>query len=307
MAKANAKEVALLGKAEVTAGINSIPAAATDAIRLAERPALALDFSPLEDKSISQAFGDGVADIIGKAMKLDVTFYIRSGGGLGVRPDFSPIIECAGHNVTLAALTSVSIAPVTALGASRKTSTFYYYEDGLLYKFVGAMSTFTFSAPIDGWMMAKGSIMAPYLEPTVAALPAGLAYQVSDPIKVTPSDIATEGGVAIQIGSFDFDSSVAISEIRKIGLEEIQMDDRPKPTVSFSKRSLGTAADFQRLMAASLVEFKSIVGAAGNRITFTGPQGQMESMAPEVENNHINRKIGIALRGRDSAYSFLID
>ena len=303
---ANSREYALLGKAEATPDVDAAPTPALNAIRLATRPSFTPDFGENEDKSIAQAFGDGKSMLYGKGLKLDVEFYMRSGGGLGVVPDWAAIIECAGHNVVPTANAKVTIDPVTATGTSRKTSTFYYYEDGLLWKFVGAMATFTFDAPIDGEVRGKASITAPYAAPVETALPAGLAYQTSDFIKVAPTDVVTDSGT-VSVGSYAFESSASIVQRRLIGADQVHMEDRPKPMVTLSKASLGTVADFNRLVNSTTAALHSVFGSAGNRITFDAPQGQYVSIKPTADGIHMNREVGIALRGRDAAYQIVID
>lgn len=304
------RDVVLLGKAEVTPGTDPVPAPGTDAIRLAEKPEFTTDYTALENKSVKQTYGDLPADIISKAMKLDVKFFLRSGGGLGIRPDFAPVIECGNHNVTLNAGVSVVIDPVTALVASRKTSSFYYYEDGLKWDFIGAMlAGLTIEAQMDGAVMASASILAPFKAPAEAALPGGLVYQSSDRIIVSPSDVVTDSAVAIKIGGYTFESSISTSEERLVGANEIHMDDRPKPMITFTKASLGTKADYDRIEAMTKGAFSSQFGAAGNRFNLTGPNCQFESIKGTVEGIRNRREIGLALyeNSGDDAYQIVLD
>jgi len=306
MALTDARTYALLGKAEATVGTDPTPTPALNAIRCMSKPVFSADYGESKDESITDQFGDGVSKVFGKSMSLEVQFYLRSGGGKGVRPDFAPIIECSNHNVVSTANTSVLISLLSGRGAARKTSTFYWYEDGLWWKFVGAMANLTAEFPMDGNIIGKATILAPYLAPLETALPAGLVYQSSDPITVLPTDVVTDSGV-VKVGSFGFDSSIAVSPRRLIGEEQVHMDSRAEPMITLSKSSLGTPADYNRLLNSSLAEVKGVFGAAGNRLTLTAPQGQYKSVAPKTEGVHQNRDIGISLRGRDNAYSILID
>jgi len=303
------RDYALVGAEEATPGVAVVLNPALHAIRLMSKPAFNPEYLEREDKSIAQAYGDGISSVIGKTMSLEVSFYLRSGGGLGIIPDFAPLIACADHNLVSTLNTSVLISPTSARGSARKTATFDWYDNGLVYHFVGAKaSAFTFEQNMDGSVTAKVTILAAYADPQPAAvLPATLAYQQSDKIDVMASDVVTEAGISIAVGSFSFDSSLAASQARYIGQTEVHTDDRPKPTITFSKASLTFAADHGKLLASTLAIFTSKSGAAGNRITFSAPQGQYTSLKSKANNSLVDDECVIALRGRDSAYQILID
>ncbi len=300
---------ALLGKIETTPGTDAAPAAGTDAIRIISATPN-LDVSPLEYDAVKQTFGKRVGPLDERAMSLDVEFYIRSGGALGTVPDFAPIAHAAAHTVASVANTSVSIDPVTAIGSARHTASFYYYEDGLQYKYIGAVcSAFSIDFPLDGEIRAKATITAPFLAPTAVALPTGLTYQSSDPIHPRPADVITDAGTAIRVGSFSFDSGIAGSVRRLIGGAEANVTARDRSKITISKDSLGTVADITRLTGVTAGSFSAVMGSAGNRLTLSSAKAYYGNLKSETQDVLMMRTIDLLLdeTNGDDAYHILID
>lgn len=307
----SAKQSLLLGKIEATPGVDAAPTTVADAIRVIGRPKLTVNAPLMESDALKTTFGKPVAGIVDEqSLQLEVEFYIRSGGVLGAMPDWGPIAHAASHTVTANAGTNVTINPITALGASRHTSTFYWYDDGVLWKLVGAVcSAFAVSAPIDGLATGKATIIAPFAAPVAAALPAGIAYQTSNPIKPKPADVITDAGAAIKVGSFEFDTGIQAAVRNLIGGSDANVTDRPRSKVTFSKDSLGTVADYDRLRQATSGAFQAQFGQAGNRVTISAPKAYYASVGAEAQDNLMMRNIELWLDevNGDDAYSIVID
>ena len=303
----SALQTALLGKIEATPGVDAAPAAATDAIRVISAQ-LKVDAAPLDVEQLKPTFGKGVGPVHEQSLTLDVEFYVRGSGTLGAAPDWGPIAHAAGNVITANAGVSVSIDPITAL---QRSSTFYFYEDGLVWKLIGAQASgFTIEAPLDGYLRAKATLIAPYAAPVAAALPAGLAFQTSDPVKVKPSDVITDAGAAIKVGSFSFDAGIAARVRQLIGGADTVFDGRDRPKITLTKESLGTVADYTRLTGLTKGAFSAQFGAAGNRITISAPNASYGSVAPGRDNAVMQREIELWLEettAGDDAYRILID
>jgi|GEM_PF-5308578 len=305
----SAKKKALLGKIDITPGTDPVPTGAANATRIISATPN-LDLSPIEQKVISQTFGNLQHGVDAKGMGFDVELFMRAGGTPGTSPDWAPIAHCSGHVVTVNAGTSVVIAPTTpGVGANRRTATFYLYADGLEYKFISAVcSKFSIDAKIGDWLRCKATLLAPYLAPTAVAIPGTLTYQTTAPIKVGTSDVITEGGTAISVGSWSFDAGVSASVHRWIGAEEAQLDDRAKPAIALSKRSLATAADIAAFTGQTQAIFNAQFGAAGNRVTFNAPKASYESLKMSEDGMNTNRDIGLVCyqTNGDDAYSITL-
>jgi len=305
----SALNIALLGKIETTPGTDAVSVAANNAIRIITATPN-LDISPMEYDAIKQTYGKLVGPLDERAMTLDVEFYMRSGGALGALPDYSPIMHGASHTVASVANTSVSIDPVTAIGATRHTSSFYLYHDGLFYKFIGAICTAcSIDFPLDGLIRAKATIAAPFLAPTAAALPAGLAYQSSEPIHPRPADVITDAGTAIRVGTFSFDTGITGSVRRLIGGSEANVTGRDRSKITISKDSLGTVGDVTRLTNVTAGAFSAVMGSAGNRLSLTSSKAYYGTLKSEAQDALMMRTIDLLLdeTNGDDAYHILID
>lgn len=308
MVEATSKDKLLLGLEQVDPTTPIAVTPGDNAIRIMEGH-ITNNITPAEGKIIKQTFTEIPADMIKEAFKLDISFYIRVGDNLGDLPDWAPVVACSNHNVVSDPGVSVAIAPFTGLLANRKASTFHWYEGGLLYVLENAMATFSYDAPIDGYITGTASIMAPFKLPTVAALPGGIAFQTSNRILVSPSDVVTDVD-PVCVGSYTFESSAEVSERRLIGCEEIHMDGRPLPMVNISKKALGTMDDYNRLLNGTLGTFTSVFGAAGNRFTLTAEAGQLRALQVAEDGIHMNDELGISLHetvAGDDPYSILLD
>jgi len=301
---------ALLGKVETTPGTDAVPTGAANAIRVESVGPVQPGIDPIVQKSVKQTWGDDAPDMNAKMMSLEVAFYLRGNGSVGTALDFAPLLHCSAHTVTVNALTDVTVDPITTgPDAARQTSTFYYYEDGLEYQFIGAVASFSLEAPIGGYLLAKATIVAPWKDPTSVALPGTLTYQSARPIQVKNSDVVTDSGTPIAVGSFAFDSSVATDVTQMIGESQALVTDRPKPAITLTKRSLGTPADITRLLALTAGAFSGVFGSAGNRFTLSAPAAQFESVKPSEDGLFNTREIALQLNesSGDDAYQIVFD
>jgi len=305
----SALKKALLGKIEPTPDTDAAPVVGTDAIRIITATPN-LDVSPLEYDAIKQTFGKLIGPLDERAMTLDVEFYIRSGGGLGVSPDYAPIMHAAAHTITPTASTSVAINPITATGAARHTATFHYYEDGLLYKYVGSVcSACSIDFPLDGLIRGKATIVAPYQKPTAAVFPAGLVFQSSEPIHPRPADVITDAGTAIKVGTFSFDAGIAGAVRRLIGGSDASVTSRDRSKITISKDSLGTIGDVNRLTGVTAGAFSAVMGVAGNRLSLTSAKAFYGTLKSETQDALMMRTIDLLLdeTNGDDAYQILLD
>ncbi len=305
----NALNKVLLGKAETTPGSAVVLAAGTDAIRIISAKIDVLA-DVIVNKAVKQTFGDLPHQMATKGLQLDVEFYLRAGSGLGVSPDYAPILHCSNYTVTPTGGTDVVISPHTGVGSTRHTATFEYYEDGMKWSLVGAMATLKVDAPVNDWVKASASIFAPYADPVAASLPTGISFDASDPIAASQASVVTDVS-AVQVGAFSFDTSASVEVRNLMGGSEARMTSRDKPTITMTKASLATAADFTRLTGMADGAFSAVFGSAGNRVTISAPRARYEKVASVEDGVNMNRDIVLALYetagGGDDAYSIKID
>jgi hypothetical protein len=256
---------ALLGKVEAVKGTDIVPTG-TEAIRV-NSFSITTDMAVLENKVVKITAGNLPHDIGKKMMTLEVEFKMRYSGALGTECETSPILQCCALTQTLDPAVDVEFAPST-IPAATKTATFYAFKDGLRYNFVGAVGNYSKSATIGEYTICTATISAPYLAPTVVAVPALTYSDVGSPIVFETADIFNDGAV-IKVGSFEFDCGNNIEEHYVTGDHSFEVSDRA-PTITFTKDSVNTAAELAALAAGTDVSFSATFdGGTGNKLTFT--------------------------------------
>jgi hypothetical protein len=132
----------LLAKTESSYGVDASPTAGTDAmlvenlawsnegLRMNERPAVRASFGKLK-----QIYGGTL-----KTITFDCE--LKGSGTAGTPPEIAPLLRACGLGETIVPATSVTYNPVSALVES---VTIYYYQDGILYKLLGARGNVVFN------------------------------------------------------------------------------------------------------------------------------------------------------------------
>jgi hypothetical protein len=265
----------LLGKVEAVKGTDIVPTG-VDAIRV-NSFTIATDMTVLDNTVVKKTAGNLAHDIGKKMMTLEVEFKIRFSGALGTEGELSPIFQCCALIQTLDPAVDVEFAPST-IPAATKTSTFYAFKDGLRYNFVGAVGNMTLSATIGEYVIGTATISAPYLAPTVVAVPTCTFSDVGSPIVFETADIFNDGAV-IKVGSFEFDCGNEVVEHYVSGDHSFEVSNRA-PTMTFTKDSINTAAEIAALAAGTDVSFSAILdGGTGNKLTFTAPVARRTSLS----------------------------
>lgn len=265
----------LLGKVEAVKGTDIVPTG-VDAIRV-NSFTINTDMAVLDNTVVKKTAGNLAHDIGKKMMTLEVEFKYRFSGVLGTEGELSPIFQCCATTQTLDVGVDVEFAPAT-IPAAAKTSTFYAFKDGLRYNFVGAVGNVTLSATIGEYVIGTATISAPYLAPTVVALPTCTFSDVGSPIVFETADIFNDGAV-IKVGSFEFDMGNEVVEHYVSGEHSFEVVNRA-PTITFTKDSINTAAEIAALAAGTDVSFSAILdGGTGNKLTFTAPVARRTSLS----------------------------
>jgi hypothetical protein len=266
---------ALLGKVEAVKGTDIVPTG-TDAIRINSLN-VSTDFAILDNKVVKVTAGNLPHDIGKKMMVLEVEFKLRFSGTLGTTFEASPIFQCCAATETLDVGVDVELAPAT-IPASAKTSSFYAFKGGKRYNFIGAVGNITMSATIGEYVICTATISAPYLAPIVVAVPALTYSDAGSPIVFETADVFNDGAV-IKVGSFEMDFGNEIEEHYVSSDHSFEVKDRA-PTMTFTKDSVGTAAELTALAAGTDVSFSaSFDGGTGNKLTFTAPVARRTSLS----------------------------
>lgn len=266
---------ALLGAVESVKGTDEVPTG-TDVIRINSLN-INTDMTVLDNKVVKLTAGNLAHDIGKKMMTLEVEFKWRFSGGLGTVPELSPILQCCAATETLDVGVDVEYAPAT-IPAAAKTASFYAFKDGLRYNFIGAVGNLTLSATIGEYVTGTATILAPYLEPTVQAVPALTYSDAGSPIVFETADIFNDGAV-IKVGAFEMDFGNATEEHYVTSDHSFEVMDRA-PTITFTKDSINTAAELAALAAGTDVSFSATLdGGTANKLIITAPVMRRTSLS----------------------------
>lgn len=294
----------LLSKVEGTKGVDSAPVPASDLIM----PNGELQISLPTEKDtgegdIKGTFGPGDSVTLKQTLGLEISSRVRGLGGVGgaLTPDIHALLIASGHAVTLAgdgmATPRTATYKPTSVAATieNAAATTYFYEDGLLYKLLGGVNTLSFEAAM-AVLMAKASIQAGYVAPSVIALPAWSAPD-GEIFRMTSALCAiTEDGSAINIGSFTFDCGVDVQENYETGSHFFEIANR-NPTLVIDPKAVATVADFTALTNSTGFAFiATFTNSVGETLVFSAPNAQLNEISSADRAGRITRQKTFSLK-----------
>lgn len=292
-----------LSKVESVKGTDAVPTVSADLILPNG------DFAPsipseqdMGDGDLKGTFGPGDSVTTKQSMSLEITTRVRGlgqGAGALLTPAIHPWLLASGHTVVTAGdgatvARSATYTP-SSVEVNLKSTTDYAYEDGLLYKLLGAVGPVSFEASMAA-LMAKSTRQAKYTAPTVVALPAWAA-PTQKIFRMTSALCAvTEGGTPINIGAFTFDPGTDVQEANETGNFEFLVANR-NPVVSIDPRAVATAADWLALTnATSVAIIATFTNEIGETLVFNAPKAVPSEIAPGDRAGRITRAKKFSLK-----------
>jgi len=266
----------LLCKTEVTKGVDAVPVAATDALRVLARVNPAVNRSNVDRTAVKQTMGNlaHVADP-DPSVQLTIECELKGSGTAGVAPDWGPLVQACRTIETIVAGTSVTYNPSTAV---EKTATIYVYIDGVVWKLTGCVGTCSITTNPGEFPKATFTMSAAYVAPVAATVPAGAAFDTSIPKVVSTTDVVTDGGT-IDVGSFAMDFGNDVQEHKVIGDHQFVVSGRA-PTLTITKDSISTAAEWVAVDSGTTASLSGTFNAGvGNNIAITAGNGVRQSVA----------------------------
>lgn len=277
-----------LEKIESTEGTDSVPVPASDLVL----PNGDIDIEVPTEQDMGEGdlkgtFGPGDSVTLKQSYGLSMTTRVR---GLGVGaaallvPAIHPALLASGHAVVTAGDGSATARSATytpsSVQANLKTATRYWYENGLLYKLLGSVNGLSFEASMAA-LLAKYKVQSKYTAPAAQALPAWAAPD--EKIFRMTSALATlsEGGSAVQIGAFTFNSGTTVEETYETGFHGFRVANRA-PTIQIDPRAVdGSKADWDALTnATALAIVATFTNELGETLVFTAPKCVPSENAP---------------------------
>lgn len=292
----------LLAKIEVTKGTDSVPVVGTNAIRI-KSGKVSLNQDVVARSVLKQTMGD-LAHLIGKqVVQLELEVELHGSGAAGTAPEYGCLLQACALLETLVVSTSAAYDPLTT---SHKSISIYWYEDGLLWKLLGAVGKCSFSAQIGAVPSLKFTFMAPYSAPTAVADPTGAVYQSAAPIVMSSADVLNDGAV-IKVGAFSVEDGNDVQHHYTTGQNEFIVANR-KPKLKITKDSISTAAEWTALNAGTTASLSATFGAtAGNRLVLTAPVAKREGVASgtRADRHTLEVSYGLFESTGDDQFKFL--
>lgn len=293
----------LLVKVESAKGTDAVPTPSADLILPNGDLNIAIPTEQdMGDGDIKGTFGPGDSVTTKQAMSLDVTTRVRGlGQGVGalLTPDIHPLLLCSGHTVVTAGDGSATARSATytpsSVEANLKSETGYYYEDGLLYKLLGAVNGLSFEASMNA-LMCKATLQSKYTAPAAQALPTWASptqkiYRMTSAL----ADVS-EGGSTVNIGAFTFDTGTDVQEANETGNFYFEVANR-NPTIKIDPRAVATAADWLALTNATSVQIiATFTNELGETLVFTAPKAVPQEIAPGDRAGRITRQKTFSLK-----------
>jgi hypothetical protein len=288
-----ARNKMLLYKVESTKGTDAAPVAGSDLIL----PMGDLQIAVQTDQDtgageLKGTFGPGASVTIKQTLSLDVESRVRGlgqGAAARTQPDVHPLLMASGHAVTTSGngtstARSAQYKP-TSVVANLKTATAYLYEDGLLWKLIGAVNDLQFTASMDA-LKVRAKIQSKYTAPTTAAVPA-LTAPTERLFRMTSTLCTLSDGASLNVGSFTFDAGVSVEEAYETGLHEIQVVDRD-PMITIDPRAVATAAEWTALSNATSVALTAtFVNELGETLVFFAPKAVPKEITRQTRAGQI--------------------
>jgi len=283
---------ALLAKLEVTKGVDSVPVAGTNDIQVVSlKPTPTAE---IVDNPVVKATMGNKAHLIGRqTIEVAVDANMKASGVLGTAPELSPLLQACGLTETVVTAVSVDYAPSSVSG--RKSVSAYAYDDGQVFNVLGAVSNLALDATIGQALKATFNLKAGFdIAPAVAAAPVP-AVNATQPIVMLSADIITQAGAAIKAGAFKLDLGNEFGDHNTTGQNEFSVANR-KPTITITKDSLSTPADWNALIGSTSIALVATFGTvAGNKIVITANNAQLSSVAAGERNEVLTTELAFNL------------
>jgi len=292
----------LLAKLETTKGTDAVPVVGTDAVRVRSFK-VKKNTTAIDRKVVKQTMG-ALAHLIGKeTVSIEIVAEIRGSGAAGTAPEVSPLLQACRLAETVVASTSVGYKPSTS---TEKSASIYAYIDGLLWKLIGAVGTAKVDSSMDAVSIVTFSMQAAYAVPTVVAAPAGSVFDSTQPIVMSSATVVNDGAV-IKVGKFGMDFGNDVQNHYITGENSFVVANR-NPTLTLSKDSINTAAEWTALSAGTNTTFSAALGSvAGNICTITAPVMRKKDIAyaERAERDLVELTYGLYESASDDQFQIL--
>lgn len=269
------KRKAITAKAEGTYGVDSVPAAATDAILCRN-----VSIEPLQltydQREFALPWFGGFGKIPSDGfVKLDFEVEAAGSAAAGTAPAYGPLLKACGMGETIVAVTSVTYAPVS----TENSVSIYMYIDGRLHKILGSLGTAVLMFEAGKVPIYKFSFIGLFSTPTDSALitPTVSAYikpVAVNKVNTTPATLHTFSG---KFASLSLDVGNVLSPRTLVNDQSVGFTDRKSVGSVTLEDELIATKDWWTIVKAGTTGALAFTHGtvAANKIQLTGPAVQL--------------------------------
>lgn len=283
------KRSVVLVKDEVTYNTDSVPVAGTDAV-LCESMSWAFSHARMHArKPVRPSMAPLQSIYAGTLINVSGKCEIKGSGTAGTAPEIAPILRACGFSETLVAVTSATYKPQSNQ-ANHKSSTVYFYDDGLLLKLTGCRGKCSFDMQVGSIGMMSFDLTGHFVSLTDIALPTPTFRTNLPPALVNVPFLADAYAAVISKLSIDMGLEVSVPDsiAAADGFGQVQITGR-HVTGSFDPQRVTKATyDFiAKWQGGNQVAIDTgVIGAvAGNKYEFSLPVCIHNSVGRGAKNN----------------------
>lgn len=269
------KRSVMLAKDEANYGTGSAPVAGTDAILIEDLNWAFANARMHQRKPVRASLALLKPVYAGALLSISGKCEIKGAGAAGSPPEIAPLLRASGWAETISSGTSVTYKP-TSTQSAHKSSTQFFYDDGLLLQMTGARGKCTFDLQVGMPAMASFEFTGHFVSITDVALPVATYDSIVPPMLVNVPFTCDSYAAIISKLAFDLGIELSIPEniAAADGYGEIQITGR-NPTGSFNPLRVPVAtknfiSQWQSGAAMALAT-GTIGSSAGNRLAVTMP------------------------------------
>lgn len=305
----NVRNTVLLAKIETTYGTDSTPTGSSNAI-LISKPRLTPLSANNVDRDLVRPYFGGSEQLVGtRYAQCEFAVELAGSGAAGTAPAFGVLLRVCALAETIIASTRVDYTPITN---SQESATLYWYDDGVLHKFVGARGNCKISAMSGERPELQFSMQGLFSTPS-AATPGSTSFAgFVTPLVVTDANTgdlvfggtvsptgapAITGGTAYPSTGLDLDLGNQVAFTPLLGGETVDVTQRAlQGSIKLDLTAAQEVSFYGTVLTATLQALSIVHGTtAGNKVLVHQPSVQLYDVTKEELNGR--RLVGYKTRG----------
>ena len=288
------KNMLLLAKTHVTAGVDPVPTPAANAILVRGMTPQLINADFVDRNNIRGYKGNFGKLVVGVHRIFEFEVELAGSGAAGTAPKWAPLLLACGFSETLVAVTSATYAPVTS---GEPAVAMYAYVDGLLFKMLDSKGTVSFDLNAKQIPVMKFKFIGEYSTATDVAFPTTQVFTgFQKPLTVGKINTPTFSmfGLAAVCENLSFDVANNLVYRDLIGASGPYSSDRQPAGSATIELPAIAAANFGEIARLGTEGVMQVIHGttAGNIIQIDAPKIQLTS-SPSINNANEIAMLGL--------------